>query len=116
MDIDGGMEWDGWYSPQPARWRYIKHLKYIRGINWEFNQINWDHLSGFYAVSLAAPEYFWRRRVYIPGRVVDEEPYDLWTIPGRHLVYLLKYDPTAVSEIEPKRDVSKSPKTSARRK
>src|SRR5262249_31670433 len=45
-DIDGGMEWDAWYSPRPARWRYIKHVKYIRGINWEFNQINWDHLRG----------------------------------------------------------------------
>src|SRR5262249_2911103 len=115
-DIDGGMEWDAWYSPRPARWRYIKHVKYIRGINWEFNQINWDHLRGHYAISLAAPEDFWRRQSYIPARTVDEEPYQLWAIPGWHAVYLLKYDPSAVPQIAPDRDVSKSPKTSERQK
>jgi hypothetical protein len=112
QDIDGGMEWDGWYSSQPARWRYIKHLKYLRGINWGFNQINWDHLSGHYVISLAPPEEFWHRDVYIPGLTVDKEPFDLWAIPGRHHVYLLKYDPSVLPDIVPGREVLKHPKTS----
>jgi hypothetical protein len=116
LEIDGGMEWDGWYSPQPARWRYIKHLKYLRGINWGFNQINWDHLSGHYAISLAAPQEFWRRDVYIPALAVDEEPYQLWAMPGRHKVYLLKYDPSVLTGIVPKVDPSKGPRIPKSRK
>src|SRR5262249_46457671 len=94
QEIDGGMEWDGWYSPRPARWRYIKHFKYLRGVNWWFNQVNWDHLPGFYGVSAATPyQLLHAADPAGTSRIVDEEPFTLWVTPGQRKVYLLKYDP-----------------------
>jgi Dolichyl-phosphate-mannose-protein mannosyltransferase len=101
QEIDGGMEWDGWYSPRPARWRYIniKHIS-LRGLNWVFNQANWDHLPGHYAISVATP--YQLLHAPIPdkaglSRIVDEEPFTLWATPERRKVYLLKYDPSVLS-------------------
>jgi hypothetical protein len=94
QEIDGGMEWDGWYSTQPARWRYVKHVQVPKGLNWNVNQINWDHLPGFYAVSVASPGQFRRFGYEINGRIIDDEPYRLWVIPGQRHMYLLKYDPS----------------------
>lgn len=98
QEIDGGMEWDGWYSPSPARWRYIniKHIS-LRGVNWKFNQANWDHLPGFYAISVATPYQLLRAQDRAGlSRVVDEESLTLWATPGQRKVYLLKYDPSVL--------------------
>src|SRR5262249_26312323 len=99
QEIDGGMEWDGWYSPSPARWRYIniKHVS-LRGLNWLFNQANWEHLPGFYAISVATPEELLASRDRAGlSRIVDEESFTLWATPERRKVYLLKYDPNVLS-------------------
>jgi hypothetical protein len=104
QDIDGGMEWDGWYSAQPARWRYlkIKHAQYLRGVNWGFNQMNWDHLPGFYAVSVATPDELLRSKDRAGvSRIVDEEPFTLWATPSLRKVYLLKYDPSVLNPPAP---------------
>jgi hypothetical protein len=96
QEIDAGMEWDGWYSPYPARWRYIniKHVS-LRGVNWLFNQANWNHLPGFYAVSAATPYQLLKSEDRAGmSRIVDEEPYTLWLTAGARKVYLIKYDPS----------------------
>jgi hypothetical protein len=96
QDIDGGMEWDAWYSPRPARWRYtnMKHVS-LRGVNWLFNQANWEHLRGVYAISVATPYELLKSEDRAGmSRIVDEEPFTLWATPGHRKVYLLKFDPT----------------------
>jgi hypothetical protein len=100
QEIDGGMEWDGWHSPQPSRWRYlrIKHARDLRGVNWGFNQLNWDHLPGVYGVSVATPYELLQSKDWAGlSRIVDEEPFTLWATPGRRKVYLIKHDPSVIS-------------------
>jgi hypothetical protein len=115
-DIDGGMEWDGWHSPRPARWRYSHEVRSVRGLNWEFNQKNWDHLSGFYAISLASPDDFRARGIFMPGRTVDLEPYTLWATPRHGKVYLLKEDRGLFTQSAPDRGPSQSARPAGPRK
>jgi hypothetical protein len=110
QEIDGGMEWDGWYSPRPARWRYSHQVPSVRGLNWEFNQINWDRLSGFYAISLASPDDFRCRSIFMPARTVDEEPYTLWAPPEHRQAYLMKEDPALYPSAAPDRGASRGSK------
>jgi hypothetical protein len=80
-DIEGGVEWDGWYSgagkdpPSPAgpRWPVLpftgQWFPAVRGRYW----LSFSELRG--------------------ARRVDSEPYNLWLPPGRQEFYLLEVPP-----------------------
>jgi hypothetical protein len=81
LDIEGGLEWDGWYTlplkasptPEPLRWPVLpftrKRFPAVRGRL----ALSFSHLRG--------------------TQVVDTEPYDLWLNPGEHRFYLLAVPP-----------------------
>jgi hypothetical protein len=77
-DIEGGFEWNGWFSPgygpppPPAK---------PGGLTRPFNRDWFSHVSGKYALSFSQ----------VAGtEVIDSDPYDYWLPPGRHTFYLIE--------------------------
>jgi hypothetical protein len=77
-DIEGGFEWNGWYSPHPV---FARCREEHKGLMLWLTYCMYAHISGRYALSFSVPE---------GTRVVDREPYDLWLIPGRREFYLIE--------------------------
>jgi hypothetical protein len=76
-DIEGGFAWDGWFAPE------AKHLEDQppRGLTMPWAINHYPGVTGRYAVSFSA----------LPNtRIVDEEPYRLWLIPGERRMYLVE--------------------------
>jgi hypothetical protein len=76
-DIEGGFEWNGWYSPYPVFARCRGERK---GLTLTLTWCMYAHISGRYGLSFS---------VLDGTRAVDEEPYDLWLAPGRRSFYLI---------------------------
>jgi hypothetical protein len=86
--IEGGLEWDGWYAPKPAKWNPraepTRRRVSVRGMCLPFNQMCFPDLLGIYALCYSE----------IPGaRTVDQEPYSQWLPPARRFVYLQQWQP-----------------------
>jgi hypothetical protein len=77
-DIEGGFEWNGWYSPHPV---FARCREEHKGLMLWLTYCMYAHISGRYALSFSVPE---------GTRVVDREPYDLWLLPGRRDFYLIE--------------------------
>jgi 4-amino-4-deoxy-L-arabinose transferase-like glycosyltransferase len=87
FEIEGGLEWDGWYAPPrethtPAlQQRTFPRKKLVLPTMQYFK---FDHISGEYALAFQQ----------FPGSTpIDSQPYTLWLAPGRHLFWLLQFDP-----------------------
>jgi hypothetical protein len=85
--IEGGLEWDGWFSKTPATWEQSSEQSVqapLKGLNLPFNQLSFPSLDASYALSYAE----------IPGTdVVDRQPYSLWLFPGQRHFYLIRWTP-----------------------
>lgn len=92
LDIEGGMEWDGWHQaaqaqPQHRTWREMFSPLSIReragaerGFTLPTTRVWFPHVRGRYALSFSP----------LPNTVlVDAEPYRLWFLSGEHRIYLL---------------------------
>ncbi len=92
LDIEGGMEWDGWHhaaqaQPQHRRWREMFSPHSIRGkagadrgLTLPTTRVWFPHVRGRYALSFSI----------LPDTViVDSEPYRLWLLSGERRIYLL---------------------------
>jgi hypothetical protein len=81
-DIEGGFEWNGWYSPYAV----FEHCRQERrGWTLWLTYCMYAHISGRYALSFAVPE---------GARAVDQEPYAMWLIPGERAFYLIEPRPS----------------------
>ena len=80
LDIEGGFEWDGWYSLRGA----VRGHKPIlpRRLTLPFNARYFPHVSGRYALAFSVPDR---------ADIVDSEPYALWLLPGRRRFFLVKF-------------------------
>jgi hypothetical protein len=77
-NIEGGFEWNGWYSPFPV----FQNCRQKReGLTLWLTYCMYAHISGRYALSFSVLE---------GTRVVDQEPYDLWLVSGRRDFYLIE--------------------------
>lgn len=75
-EIEGGFEWDGWYSPEEIV-PPVPGRKYLLG----FTRQRFAHVNARYALSFYP----------FPGvRVLDHEPYFQWLRPGRYAFYLIE--------------------------
>jgi hypothetical protein len=81
-DIEGGFEWDSWYSRTPVVATFSDKLPTtVRGLMLPFNHGRHPHITGRYALAFSQ----------IPGTVVlDSQPYRLWLIPGEWRFLLLE--------------------------
>lgn len=81
LDIEGGVEWDGWFTPP------LKEPPPSGRLRWpvlSFTREWFPAIRGRLALSFSP----------LRGtRVVDAEPYDLWLDPGEHRFYLLAVPP-----------------------
>jgi hypothetical protein len=76
-DIEGGFEWDGWFAPARA----VPGKARAAGLTRPFTRDWFSHVTGKYALAFSP----------VPGSVVlDQEPYVLWLVPGRHEMYLIE--------------------------
>jgi hypothetical protein len=76
QEIEGGVEWNGWYSEPDAS------SAQVCGYVLPFTRDWFGNVTGRYGVSFSA----------FPGTVVvDEEPYTLWLVPGDHRFYLVEF-------------------------
>jgi hypothetical protein len=77
-DIEGGLEWNGWFAPEP---RPVTHTPTPRGLALPFTFTFFPHVKGACALSFSP----------LPGTVVvDSEPYSLWLSPGKHRFFFLR--------------------------
>jgi hypothetical protein len=89
-DIEGGLEWDGWFSPKPSAWNPPRHGEvehrqvFIRGLSLEHTQLCFPHMTGMFALACGVPEGALLR---------DAEPYSLWLVPGPRFMYLIQWQP-----------------------
>lgn len=78
-DMEGGLEWDGWYAPGPVDAEGAG--KPIHGLMLPFNQARFPDIRGRYALAFSE----------VPDTtVLDHEPYRLWLIPGARRFLLLE--------------------------
>ena len=76
-DIEGGFEWDGWFSPAPRR----DPRGPRRGLTLPFTHDWFPHVTGRYAIAFSQP----------PGTVcLDRQEYHLWLSPGQHEMLLVQ--------------------------
>jgi hypothetical protein len=92
-DIEGGFEWNGWHTPpadgQSREWRnFFKSLDKVadtpRGLALLPTRVWFDHVTGRYALSFTP---------LAGAKVLDEEPYNQWLLPGERKFYLLEAPP-----------------------
>lgn len=77
-DIEGGFAWDGWFAPEASR---VLRTQPGRGLTIPFAHERYPAATGRYAVSFS---------VLPSSRVLDEEPYRLWLIPGERRMYFVE--------------------------
>jgi hypothetical protein len=79
IEIEGGFPWDGWYSREGSVARNdgppAPHLL-------SFTQACFPFVHGQYALSFSVPA---------GSRVLDEEPYHFWLIPGEQRFFLVQW-------------------------
>jgi hypothetical protein len=90
-DIEGGFEWDGYYSQGPAAWyeasqRRPNSIPRRRLVLLPVNAFAFPEITGRYALAFSVP-------AGLPAEVVASQPYSLWLTPGRRAIYVLKYRP-----------------------
>jgi hypothetical protein len=91
LDIEGGVEWDGWYTtakevrerPAHPPWPVLPFTK-----EW------FSSVTGHYALSFSQLS---------GARTIDSEPYTLWLLPGKRRFFLLELSsrPKDAQESEP---------------
>lgn len=85
-DIEGGLEWDSWYSPYPVAASGPMHP--TGGLMLPFNRQRFPHITGRYALSFSPVD-----RV----DVIDSQPYQLWLVSGANNFLLIERKP----DVEP---------------
>jgi hypothetical protein len=93
--IEGGLEWDGWYSPGPSRWEPTKNPSAIRRIHLQgmampFTMTAFPHLIAHYALS---PSMIPGTKVVRIKDKIEPVPYRLWLFPEERKFYLLEWQP-----------------------
>jgi hypothetical protein len=81
-DIEGGFEWDGWFSPERPRSAAVGPL---RGLTLPFMHRWFPQVSGRYALSFSQP----------PNTILrDSQEYRLWLVPGPRQLLFIEAGPT----------------------
>jgi hypothetical protein len=82
QDIEGGFEWDGWYTDRTVESPHQESEGLIMSVTAKW----FPQITGRYALAFSL----------VPDSVVvGQEPYNLWLAPGKRFFYLLKYQPGA---------------------
>jgi hypothetical protein len=90
--IEGGLEWDGWFSPIPSEWKPTQHGRSkrrpveVRGLALIFTQMCFPRMEAAYAISCVPP----------PTTLVveDRQLYTLWLVPGERSLYFVRMTST----------------------
>lgn len=86
-DLEGGLEWDGWHSPEGAAPLPPGPLAAREGLALAMSKTLFPYLTGRYALSFSP----------LRGtRIRDAEPYRLWLLPGRREFVLLELVPELI--------------------
>jgi 4-amino-4-deoxy-L-arabinose transferase-like glycosyltransferase len=78
QEIEGGLEWNGWHSLEPARFLPFQAEK---GLTLPYTRRLFPQNTGAFAISFNPPAR---------TEVLDREPYHPWLLGGSHRLYLVR--------------------------
>ncbi len=85
-DIEGGLEWNGWHSPQLAK---LGPFKKPENFELPYTKRLFPHISGEYALSFSPLPH---------AKILDQEPYTSWLSGNQKFFYLIERDGSKLSD------------------